>query len=303
MQNDRLSAFLTDRLVGLYQIRNADMPFVPAGGLLYTENMGIPVQKENKQLQAAINSALTDMRQSGALNDIHKRWFGRGSAPAAETAAMTGRTVAAKLLKGFSITIGVAAISLALGLILAIPAGIVLNSPPSLLHHLVRLLVDFVRGTPVLIQLFFVYFGAPQMGIKLSPVTSAIITLTINASAYMAEVIRSGLMAIEPGQRAAGAALGLNRVQTFRWVVWPQAFRIAMPPLVNSSVALLKDTALISVIAVAEVIREAQSIISVTYDPMRFYFIVALMFFVFTYPLMKFAGRIERGIKQKGFVT
>ncbi len=303
MHNERLDAFLTDRLVGLYQIRNAGMPFIPAGKLLYTENMGIPVRKQNSALLADINAALLDMRQTGALDQIHKQWFGRGEAKQAHQVGMNANTIAGKLLKGFAITIGVAFISLTLGLLLAIPAGIVLNSKRTIIQRLVRLIIDFIRGTPVLIQLFFVYFGAPQLGVKLSPVASAVITLTINAGAYLAEVIRSGLMAIDPGQKTAGAALGLGKVQTFRWIVWPQAFRIALPPLVNSAVALLKDTALISVIAVAEVIREAQSIISVTYNPMRFYFIVALMFFVFTYPLMKLAGRIERNIKQKGFVT
>jgi ABC-type amino acid transport system permease subunit len=108
-------------------------------------------------------------------------------------------------------------------------------------------------------------------------------------------------MSVPDGQSLAARALGLNTFQTFRFVVWPQAFRIALPPLMNSVVALTKDTALISVIAVAEVIREAQSIISVTYDPMTYYFIVAVMFFVVTFPLMKMADRLERRIAARGY--
>ncbi|MBD3314699.1 MAG: ABC transporter permease subunit [Chitinivibrionales bacterium] len=306
MENGRLDAFLTDRLVGLHQIRSARKPFAPAGPLLYQEKMGIPVRQTETELLASINSALAALKADGTLARIHTKWFSllkepRKAKAVSETSGMEASAVAGKLVEGFWITILVALVSLALGFTLALPAGVVLNAGHGVLYTIVRGITDFVRGTPVLVQLFFVYFGAPQVGIDLSPIVSAIVALTINAAAYMSEVIRSGLMAVGPGQKAAARALGLTRLDTFRFVVWPQAFRIAVPPLVNSSVALLKDTALISVISVGEVIREAQSIISVTYDPMRYYLIVAAMFFAFTYPLMKLADRMERSIRRKGF--
>jgi polar amino acid transport system permease protein len=130
---------------------------------------------------------------------------------------------------------------------------------------------------------------------------AAIITLSINAAAYMSEVVRSGLMSVDRGQALAARSLGFTKLQAFTLIIWPQAFRIAMPPLMNSVVSLLKDTALISVISVAEVIREAQSIISVTFDPVKYYLIVAVMFFVVTFPLMKLAGKLERDMRKKGF--
>ena len=119
--------------------------------------------------------------------------------------------------------------------------------------------------------------------------------------AYMAEVIRSGLMSVGSDQIRSGIALGLSRYQVFKFIVWPQAFRVAIPPLMNSVVALTKDTALVAVISVAEVIREAQSIISVNFEPTKYYFIVAVMFFIVTFPLMKLAGQLEKKIRQKGF--
>jgi His/Glu/Gln/Arg/opine family amino acid ABC transporter permease subunit len=306
MANERLDAFLTDRLVGLYQIRSAGKRFAPAGPLLYQEKMGIPVRQSDDALLTSINTALAALRADGTLDRIHARWFSLVNSPPgtqtpSDSRGIEASTVAAKLAEGFGITIVVALFSLALGFALALPAGIILNTGHGPLYTVVRGITDFVRGTPVLVQLFFVYFGAPQVGIDLTPIVSAIVALTINAAAYMAEVIRAGLMAVGPGQKLAARALGLSRLDTFRFVVWPQAFRIAVPPLVNSSVALLKDTALISVISVGEVIREAQSIISVTYDPMRYYLIVAAMFFVFTYPLMKVADRMERRIRRRGF--
>ena len=303
MDNGRLDGFVTDRLVGSYQIRAAGQPLKPAGELLYRERMGIPVAPGRTQLLAAINLALHKLESAGFMARLHEQWFGAPGKQAATRAAtaIQDSTIIARLAHGFLVTISIAFLSLLIGFGLAVPAGVILHGRGSPLQVAVRAVVDFLRGTPVLIQLFFVYFGAPQIGITLSPFSSAVITLSVNAAAYMAEVVRAGLMAVPPGQRLAGRALGLDRFQVFRFVVWPQAFRIAIPPLVNSSVALLKDTALVSVVSVAEVVRQAQSIISVTYNPMKYYFIVALLFFLFTYPLMKFAGRWENTLKERGY--
>lgn len=306
MQNGRLDAFCTDRLVGLYQIQKGDMPFVPAGALLYRENIAIPVSPHNKNLLKKINGALDTINSNGELDRLHLKWFGAQSHNTnSSDNSMSWKTEAKMLLRGFSITLLVATTSLTIGFALALPWGIALNNLSGkkfrLLMISLRFVNDFVRGTPLLIQLFFVYFGAPQIGITLSPVASAILTMSINCAAYMAEAVRSGLMSVPDGQRLAGKALGLTWIQIFIHVVWPQAFRVSIPPLMNIVVAFIKDTALISVIAVAEVIREAQSIISVTYNPLKYYFIVAIMFFLVTFPLMKIAGRVEQIIRRKGF--
>jgi len=302
MLNGRIQGFVSDRLVGMYQIRQGEMPFVPAGPLLYEEKMAIPVTRDNRELLEKINRALARMREEGVLRRLHRKWFGdRAEESSGTVKGMSARVIAALLIRGFGVTLLVAAISLSLGFIISIPWGTVLNHDRSGLYFIFRFLNDFIRGTPLLIQLFFVYFGAPQIGITLSPLPAAIFTLTVNSAAYMAEVVRSGLMSVDRGQRLAGRALGLSSTQIFCFVTWPQAFRVALPPLMNAVVALIKDTSLIAIISVSEVIREAQSIISVTYNPIKYYFIVALMFFVVTFPLMKLAGRIEKAVKKRGF--
>jgi His/Glu/Gln/Arg/opine family amino acid ABC transporter permease subunit len=194
-----------------------------------------------------------------------------------------------------------------------VPCGVILNRGHGVVYFVFRSGVDFIRGTPVLIQLLFVYYGTPHIGsflfesshyralFMLAPLTAAVITLAINSASYMAEVVRSGLMSVDRGQTLAGRALGLTPFQVFRLIVWPQAFRIAIPPLVNSVVALTKDTALIMVISVREVVSAAQSIISVTFDPITYYFLVGVLFFMVTFPLMKLAGKLERHMKRKGF--
>ena len=301
LSQKRIDGFVTDRLVGSWQIKQADRDFVAVGPLLYEEQIAIPAKKEDAVLVSAINGALAEMEKDGALEAIHDRYFGvSGSSTEDSLNEMSTSVIALKLIKGFGVTLGIALGAIVLGLSLAIPCGLILAYPKGgwlVISYLMRTLVDFIRGTPVLIQLLFVW-----MGLGLAPIAAAVLTLGVNAMAYMAEVVRSGLLGVDPGQARAARALGLNLFQRFRYVIWPQAFRIAIPPLVNSIVALIKDTALVAVISIPEVIREAQSIISVTFEPAKYYFIVAVMFFVVTFPLMKIAGSIEKQIKARGFV-
>ncbi len=305
----RLDGFLSDRLVGAWQIRAAGAPFLPAGDMLYEERIAIPVALENTALLASINMALADMRASGALDRLFDRWFGLPdghddpNASAASPESMTFALALRFLLKGFALTLLVAAASLTLGFLASIPVGIVLNLSGGPVRALTRGVVDFIRGTPVLIQLFFVYYGwgmIPVIGMSLSPLAASILTLSVNSAAYMAEVVRSGLMSVDPGQRLAGRAIGLSPVQVFRLIVWPQAFRIAMPSLMNSVVALIKDTALISVVTVSELISNVRSVVSVTYNPI-YYLLAAVLFFMVTFPLMKLAGQLEARMRAKGF--
>lgn len=301
----RIDGFVSDRLVGAWQIRSAGAPFTAAGDLLYEERIGIPVREDQAALRTEINQALAALRAEGELDRMFDAWFGledeASGSPSSGT--MTFGLALRFLLKGFGLTLGIAAVSLTFGFLLSIPAGVVLNLRRGLGHFLVRAVVDFIRGTPVLVQLIFVYFGwplIPVVGVSMSPITASVLTLSINSAAYMAEVVRAGLMSVDPGQRLAGRALGLSPVQVFRLVVWPQAFRIAMPPLMNSVVALIKDTALISVVTVSELIANVRSVVSVTWNP-AYYLLAAALFFLVTFPLMKLAGRLEDRLRAKGF--
>lgn len=315
MGNGRLDAFLTDRLVGRYQIAEANLDFVAVGDLIYREEIAVAVHPDDAVLAADIDRALARLRQRGELAALEARWFGPGdegadprvsrdlaSRPGSESSLPPG-LIATRLARGFGVTLLVAAGGIGIGLLLAIPLGVVLHQAPEPLRGGIRAANDFIRATPLLIQLFFVYFGAPQVGIGLSALQAAVFTLAIHGAAFMGETIRAGLLAVPRGQRMAARALGLRRVDVFRFVVWPQAFRVALPPLVGSVVALIKDTALVSVISVSEVVREAQSIISVTYDPMLYYAITAGLFFAVTFPFMKLATRLEARIAARGYAA
>ena len=299
MEQKRITGFVTDRLVGAWQVKEAGRSFVPVGEMLYKERIGIPVRKDRPELLGQINQALAAMEDDGTMQGIHQRYFGLEKTSSSELGTMQTSVIAIKLLKGFAVSLGIAFAAILLGFALAIPCGLLLTFRRGSLkpiHFLVRAFVDFIRGTPVLIQLLFVW-----LGLGLSPFPAAILTLGISAMAYMAEVIRAGLMSVDPGQDLGARALGLSPVDRFRFVVWPQAFRIAIPPLMNCVVSLIKDTALVSIISIPELIREAQSIISVTFEPGLYYLIAGLMFFAVTFPLMKFSDRVEQSIKAKGF--
>jgi len=154
--------------------------------------------------------------------------------------------------------------------------------------------VWFIRGTPALIQIFIVYFGLPQVGIRLSPFSAGVIALGINSGAYVAEIIRAGLSAIHKGQMESSFALGFSRAQTMRTIILPQVLRIILPAITNEAISTLKNTSLLSTITVVELTLYAQTLISATFRPFDFYIAVAVIYLVLTTLLTQLANWLER---------
>ena len=146
--------------------------------------------------------------------------------------------------------------------------------------RLVAVYVSVIRGTPLLVQIFIVYYGLPSAGIELSPVTAGILTLTLNVAAYMSETLRGSINAVTQGQWMAGTSLGLTRDQTLRYVVGPQALRAAVPSLSNSLISLIKDTSLVSVIAVTELMLATKELIATTFQPFPLYLGAAAIYWM-----------------------
>lgn len=167
-------------------------------------------------------------------------------------------------------------LGLALGTLLALLR--VLRVP--VLAPLARLYVSVFRGTPLLVQVFIVYDGLPSLCIEFSPVTAGILALTLNVAAYLSESLRGAVSGNCQGQWLAGTSLGLTHVQTLRWVVAPQALRTAVPSLGNSLISLIKDTSLVSVIAVTELILATKELISTTFQPFPLYLAAAGVYWV-----------------------
>ncbi len=161
------------------------------------------------------------------------------------------------------------------------------------LQWLARVYVSFFRGTPLLVQLFMIYYGLPQLGIQLDPLPAALIGFSLNMAAYTAEILRAAIASIDSGQWEAAASIGMGRAQTLYRAILPQAARTALPPLGNSFISLVKDTALAATIQVPELFRQAQLITARTFEIFTMYLAAALIYWLLASVLAYFQGRLE----------
>lgn len=193
-------------------------------------------------------------------------------------------------LLAFQITI----LAIILSWILGLTAALMKASANPFARHPANFYIWFIRGTPSLIQIFIIYFGLPQFGIRLSPFVAGVVALGLCSGAYVAEVVRSGLMAIPKGQWESARAIGMSRTLMMRRIILPQVVRIIIPPLTNEAVNTLKNTSLLSAITVMELTLFTQMAIAATFRPFDFYIMAALLYLVLTSALSRFATWYER---------
>lgn len=154
--------------------------------------------------------------------------------------------------------------------------------------------VETVRGTPALVQLFLVYFGLLAIGVKFSAFQAAVIGLGLNVAAYISEVLRAGIEAVDAGQREASLAVGMTPVQSLRFIVLPQAIRIVLPPLASLGIALLKHTSIAALISVPDLTLRARNLASEYFLPLQLFVTIGIMYFLMCFPLSMFVRLIER---------
>ncbi|KRU30468.1 amino-acid ABC transporter permease [Clostridium sporogenes] len=188
------------------------------------------------------------------------------------------------LLKATLVTIKITLLSFIVAITLAFIVGILRTYKFSkILDLILNAYVEIFRGSPLLIQLFFIYYGLPSVGIAMDAEVAAVIGLALNGAAYMSEIIRTAIISIDRGQEEAGFSLGYTRFQNLCYIILPQAVKISVPPLVNGFSSLLKDTSLISVISITELTRSGNLIYSRTARPFEVYLTLGLFYFVLTY--------------------
>lgn len=202
------------------------------------------------------------------------------------------------LLMGAAVTVEITAMSVAVGFIIGLFAGVARICQIWPLRIIAAVYADCIRGTPLLVQIFLIYFAIPMAtGQRIEPFFAAVLACGINSGAYISEIFRAGIQSIDAGQMEAGRSLGLTWWQTMRFVILPQAIRNILPPLGNEFIAMLKDSSLVSVIGFEELTRRGQLIIAQTYGAFEIWLTVAALYLTMTLAISRIVSYLERRTK------
>ncbi|MDO7906416.1 amino acid ABC transporter permease [Paenibacillus sp. JX-17] len=204
------------------------------------------------------------------------------------------------LQAGLEYTVPLTLVSYAIGLVLALVTAISRISRWGPLSMVFRFYVWLIRGTPLIVQLFVIFYGLPSIGVTLDPFTAAVIGFSLSVGAYGSEIVRAAILSIPDGQWEAAYASGMRRSQVLRWVVIPQAVNVSVPPMFNAFISLVKDTSLAATITVTELFRKSQQITAFTYEPLLMYCEVALIYLIFSTLLTILQDRLERRFSRQG---
>ncbi|WP_050477104.1 amino acid ABC transporter permease [Herbaspirillum rhizosphaerae] len=202
------------------------------------------------------------------------------------------------MLKGTGYTLLFALASMVGGLVLGFVLAVARIVPWKFVHWPAAVYVSLMRGTPLLVQIFVVYYGLPSVGIEFSPLMAGVLTLSLNASAYLSESLRGAILGVGKGQWSASYSLGLTYIQTLRHIVVPQAIRIAVPSMSNTLISLIKDTSLVSVITVTELMLSTKEIIAVTFRPLPLYIAAAMVYWFLSICFEALQHRLERRLER-----
>ncbi len=321
MAHDRLDAVLMDSPIAIFYAGfNTDLEFVgePIGEIKY----GIPVRKGNAELLEKVNAALVSIRDDGTLRGICDRWnmwtpvmaeFFHDDSPAKfgpdrynawaeyQRKGLTWKQRFDRYVsflptfgKASIVTLKVSVCAMALAILLGLILAVTRLFAPKPLSKLATAYIEVMRGTPVLIQLFFIFYGLPNIGLKLTPFWAGVIGLGINYAAYEAENYRAGLLAVPRAQMEGALALGMTKREALRYVVIPQAVRVSLPPVTNDFISLLKDSSLVSMITLIDLTKAYGQLANTYYDYFGIGIMVAIIYFLIGLPFVRLARYTER---------
>jgi His/Glu/Gln/Arg/opine family amino acid ABC transporter permease subunit len=268
-------------------------------------------RKSDPQLQQEADDAIAALTKDGTLAKISDKYFGadvtvQGGSKDVDVKASDSRTrwqvvkdtawpMFVGLVKG---NIPLTIFSFVIGMVLAVAAALARLSSLRVLDWIARAYISVIRGTPLLVQLFIVFFGLPAIGLDFDPYPAAIVALSLNVGGYAAEVVRGSILSVPSGQYEAATVIGMDYWQSMRRIILPQAARIAVPPLGNTLLSLIKDSALASLVLVPELFREAQVTAAATTEYLPLYTMAALYFWVVCYLVSLAQGPLERRLSR-----
>jgi polar amino acid transport system substrate-binding protein len=317
---DRLDAVVMDTPIALYyasgpQVKNIELPSARM-------TFGIGIRKADTDLLQQVNEALDSMKRDGTLRKIYSDW-GIYNAPTAQAfgdrepvtndnaaryrdyldTIRTEHTFKERmdqykqylplLLQGALVTVEISGLSMAIAIGLGLLMAVLRVFGPRVVAWPVIGFIEVIRGTPLLIQLFIIFYGLPTIGIRFSPLWAAVVGLGINYAAYEAENYRAGIQSIPRGQLDAALALGLSRMMTIRKIVLPQAVRLVIPPVTNDFIALLKDSSLVSVITMVELTKMYDQLAATNFDYIGIGLLTAAIYFVMGLPIARLSRMLE----------
>lgn len=304
----RVDAIVNDNIAVLdYQAStgSGDVEVAGKAGAETSEQVLTFRQDDRERLDEA-NRAISSLKADGTLRGISEKYFKADvSVPDGGSADLSQgrdhlstweivRNTAWPMFVGLvQVTLPLTALSFAIGLALALLVALARISSYRVLSGLARAFISIIRGTPLLLQLFIVFYGLPQLGVKFPPFTAAVIAFSLNVAGYAAEVVRSAILAVPKGQFEAAATIGLNYPQTLRRIILPQATRTAVPPLSNTLLSLLKDTSLGSVVLLTELFRESQLAAAESNEFLALYAFAGLYYWVICVALSAAQKRLE----------
>jgi polar amino acid transport system substrate-binding protein len=308
----RLDAAFLDTPIAVYYGRpdpRLEYAGPPEPGGFY----GIALRRDDGELKQVIDEVIADLLRTGELKRLYERWglwdaaqaalFTAADSPGAgerfrsESAGTPLYAFLPLLLQGAGVTILLSVASMLLAIVLGLLLAVGRFYDPPVLGGVATVYVEVYRGTPLLIQLFIIYYGLPNIGIALSPLTAAILGLGMNYAAYEAEVYRAGIEAVPRGQLEAASSLGMPRGVTFRTIVFPQALRVSLPAITNDFIALFKDSSIVSVIAMVELTKTYGILAATTLRYFELGLVVAALYLGMSYPLSRLARRIEQRLR------
>ena len=309
LNNGRIDAVMLDRPIAVYYLTRE--PNLKMSGESFAPGYyGIGVRKEDETLLLALNKGIAELQADGTLEEIYLKWdlWDRNQlllanyheekpAEAKNVSVSTfrnWRTYLPMLLKGALVTIEISVLAMALAIVCGQALALTRLYGIAPLRWLAVTYIEIIRGTPLLIQLYLIYYGLPNVGIRLNAFVAAVIGLGLNYAAYEAENYRAGIQAIPRGQLEAALSLGMSRWLALRAVILPQAIRIVIPPVTNDFIALFKDSSLVSVITMVELTKVYGMLALTTYDYMGLGLITAALYFGLSYPVSLLAKRLER---------
>ena len=296
----RVDAVVNDSIAfHAYQAETNDQS-VKIGATIDEKSEQAFAARKNSGLLPELNKALDELKADGTLAKISEKYLkvNATGVPAPSTWKLIARNLWPLAKAAITVTIPLTIISFVIGLVIALVVALGRLSKNVVVSNIARFYISIIRGTPLLVQLFIIFYALPQAGIKLEPFPAAVIAFSLNVGGYAAEIIRSAIQSIPKGQWEAAETIGFNYTGALRRIILPQAARVAVPPLSNTLISLVKDTSLASTILVTELLRAAQVVAAPTFQFFALYGTAAAYYWIICLVLSFGQNRLERRLER-----